>query len=80
MVTGGSTGIGAAICRHFINQGTTVINLARRPLDLDSPLLHNVTVDLSDRKATSAAAQTVAAHHQVTGLVHNAGLIRADRL
>lgn len=31
IVTGGSTGIGAEICRNLISQGYEVISLARRP-------------------------------------------------
>jgi len=33
LVTGGSTGIGAAICDTFLNQGKQVVNLSRRPLE-----------------------------------------------
>ncbi|MBT6586751.1 MAG: SDR family NAD(P)-dependent oxidoreductase, partial [Gammaproteobacteria bacterium] len=31
LVTGGSTGIGESICKHFLEAGYTVLNLARRP-------------------------------------------------
>ena len=30
LVTGGSAGIGASICRHFLDAGYRVLNLSRR--------------------------------------------------
>lgn len=80
VVTGGSTGIGAAICQQLLDEGLEVINLARRELTVDHPRLHNVELDLSDREATRKVAADIAARFTVTGLVHNAGLIRPDLL
>ncbi|WP_116366101.1 SDR family oxidoreductase [Parahaliea mediterranea] len=80
VVTGGSTGIGAAICTDLLNDGYSVVNLARRPLELDHPSLHNIALDLSDRERTRVIAAELAEQHVVTGLVHNAGLIRANLL
>ena len=42
VVTGGSTGIGAAICRAFLDAGHEVVNLAQRPLELDHARLRNM--------------------------------------
>jgi NAD(P)-dependent dehydrogenase (short-subunit alcohol dehydrogenase family) len=78
VVTGGSTGIGAAICAALLAGGYRVINLARRPAA--DPRIENLCVDLADRAATRAAAAQIAARHAVTTLVHNAGLIRAALL
>lgn len=78
VVTGGSTGIGAAICRLFLDSGHEVANLALEPLALEHPRLHNYPVDLSNREATATRARQVAEQHEVTSLVHNAGLIRPD--
>ena len=80
VVTGGSTGIGAAICGTLLAKGIRVVNLSRRPLVHDSNRLHNHAVDLSDRIATESVAREVAETFDVTGLVHNAGLIRASLL
>lgn len=76
VVTGGSTGIGLSICQHLLDAGHTVVNLSRRSPELDHPQLSTLETDLSDRTATAAAAARIAAEHHVTGLVHNAGLIR----
>jgi NAD(P)-dependent dehydrogenase (short-subunit alcohol dehydrogenase family) len=78
VVTGGSTGIGAAICGALLAEGYRVINLARRAAD--DPRVENVCVDLADRAATREAAAAIAARMPVTTLVHNAGLIRAALL
>ncbi|MCV6626356.1 MAG: SDR family oxidoreductase, partial [Cellvibrionaceae bacterium] len=84
LVTGGSTGIGASICRDFLQRGYRVINLARRPLQLDEQSqqerLVNIAVDLTDREATKAVAAEIKANYQVTTFVHNAGVIKANLL
>lgn len=79
IVTGGSTGIGAEICRNLISQGYEVISLARRPAE-PHPKLTSVSVDLLDAKATADAAREIAAKYPVTHIVHNAGVIRANLL
>lgn len=76
VVTGGSAGIGLAICEALLAQGYEVVSLARRPAPLAHPRLHRLTVDLSDRAATAAAAEEIGRHWEVTTLVHNAGAIR----
>lgn len=76
LVTGGSTGIGKAICEYFLNDGYQVINLSRRALEIDNDRLHNISVDLADIEATKAAAAQAAESFKITTIVHNAGLIR----
>lgn len=80
VVTGGSTGIGLAICQQLLSEGSEVINLSRRPAEVAHPRFHNIELDLSDRSATIATAARVAADYEVSGFVHNAGLIRANLL
>jgi NAD(P)-dependent dehydrogenase (short-subunit alcohol dehydrogenase family) len=80
IVTGGSTGIGVAICRNLLEQGCDVVSLARRPAGVSSPRLRSVLVDLTDVEATRQAAREVAAAEPVTIVVHNAGAIREKPL
>ena len=76
IVTGGSAGIGRSICQHLLDDGYTVINLSRRESDEQHVRLIDRTVDLADVDATRAAINEVVAEHDVTTLVHNAGVIR----
>ena len=78
IVTGGSTGIGAAICSRLLARGSRVINLSRRPLTHTSDRLENVALDLSDRAAVREVAEEITQRHNITGLIHNAGLIRPN--
>ena len=80
VVTGGSTGIGRSICEHLLAEGYAVLNLARRAATIDHPDFTNIEVDLSDRMATDDTAKKLAEQYKITGLVHNAGLIRANLL
>ena len=76
VVTGGSAGIGLAICEQLLGDGAEVVSLARRACPIAHPKLHSVEVDLVDRAATAAAAKQIAARFAVTTVVHNAGVIR----
>ncbi|MDE2370241.1 MAG: SDR family oxidoreductase [Burkholderiales bacterium] len=76
VVTGGSAGIGAAICEHLLAAGYEVISLARRGGGAEHSRLHRIEVDLSDRAATAQVARELAARFEVTTVVHNAGVIR----
>jgi len=76
LVTGGSTGIGAEICRQMLDAGYEVVSLARRKPSQSHARLHSVEVDLLDAAASKQAAADVASRFAVTHLVHNAGAIR----
>lgn len=75
-VTGGSAGIGKAICEDLLAQGYEVVSLARRRSDVEHPKLHSIEVDLADRAATGQAAAELVRRFEVTTVVHNAGVIR----
>jgi len=80
IVTGGSAGIGAAICRAMIEAGHEVVSLARRKPDWSHPGLHSVEVDLADADATAQAAASLVKQYAIDTIIHNAGVIRPDLL
>lgn len=80
IVTGGSAGIGATICRRMLDAGYEVVTLARRRPDWSDKSLHAVEVDLLDADATEHAAADVAGRFAVGTVVHNAGAIRPGLL
>jgi 3-oxoacyl-[acyl-carrier protein] reductase len=55
IVTGGSAGIGATICRQMLDAGYEVVSLARRVPDWSHKSLRAVEVDLTDARATEAS-------------------------
>jgi 3-oxoacyl-[acyl-carrier protein] reductase len=79
VVTGGNTGIGAAIARALIDQGLDVISLSRRAPDWTHERLSSVEVDLASAEDTRRVAAEIAGA-QITTFVHNAGAIRASLL
>ena len=79
VVTGASSGIGAALCREVRTRGWHVVGLSRRPApDADEYEQCNV----ADRASVDAAAARVLERHpQVGMLVNNAGIpARGDYL
>ena len=78
VVTGGSAGIGLAICQDLLDRGYEVVSLARRACTIDR--VHSIEVDLMDRAATATAAAEIVRRFEVSVLVHNAGVIRPSLL
>ncbi|MBL8426006.1 MAG: 3-oxoacyl-ACP reductase FabG [Dechloromonas sp.] len=87
LVTGGSGGIGAAICRRLAADGHHVIVHGNRSLDKAEAVVtaiqaaggsaEAVAFDVTDRAATAAALETLLAAGTIQILINNAG-IHAD--
>ncbi|MFK7996182.1 MAG: SDR family NAD(P)-dependent oxidoreductase [Granulosicoccus sp.] len=75
VVTGGNKGIGADLTERLLDQGYTVISVARNAPSIAHPNLHSVEADLIDPVAVKTAADEIKATYDVTHLVHNAGMI-----
>lgn len=73
VITGGNKGIGADLADCLLERGYKVVSVARNPSE--NPRVHNVLCDLLDPSETARAAARIAAEHDVTHIVHNAGLI-----
>jgi 3-oxoacyl-[acyl-carrier protein] reductase len=80
IVTGGSAGIGATICRHMIDAGYEAVSVARRKPDWSHQALHAVEVDLTDATTTAQVAAELARRFPISTVVHNAGIIRPNLL
>lgn len=75
IITGGSKGIGADLGQRLIAKGYTVVSLSRGTPEWSNAKLVQVEVDLRDAHATQQAATDIVSQHQVSHLIHNAGMI-----
>jgi NAD(P)-dependent dehydrogenase (short-subunit alcohol dehydrogenase family) len=75
LVTGASAGIGEEIARRMIDKGYHVVAVSRRWPDWTHERLHAISADLLDPAATAEAAAEIALSHEVSHIVHNAGLV-----
>ena len=82
ILTGASSGIGAAAAEQFVEHGYTVINISRR--DCPVPGVQTLATDLADEQSASQTCATLASRVADAGgapvcLVHNASLMLKDR-
>ena len=75
LITGGNKGIGADLAKRLLIQGYKVVSMSRNTPEATNKNLFPIEVDLLDDKAVKYAAKEVAKIHNVTHLIHNAGLI-----
>ncbi len=76
LVTGGSAGIGRAICEALLAQGRHVVNLDYQLPTWQHADLVSLQADLTNEQATRERAAQVARDFDVTALVNNAGATR----
>jgi NAD(P)-dependent dehydrogenase (short-subunit alcohol dehydrogenase family) len=76
IVTGGSAGIGAELCRQLLAAGYEVISLARRAPMARTGRLTSIEIDLTDAEATRRVVFDLARERPATTIVHNAGAVR----
>ncbi|NVO15796.1 MAG: SDR family oxidoreductase [Rhodoplanes sp.] len=83
VVTGTSSGIGAAITRRLLDDGFQVTGLDRSAATIEAAGFTAIAVDLADPAARSAALDALdarAASAPVTAIVHAAGIMRGAPL
>lgn len=76
LVTGASSGIGAAIAARLLEQGQSVIGMSRTAPEAMGDRFSHIAADLSDPDALTAA---IADMPPIGGVVHAAGLLRVGR-
>lgn len=80
LVTGGSGGIGAAICRQLARDGFDVIVHANTRLEAAQTIAreigsqHAIAFDVADAAATRSALERLAEHVPIQVIVNNAGI------
>jgi len=76
LVTGGSAGIGEAVCEALLAQGVDVTAVGLEAPALGHPRLASFVVDLSVPEETAALASEIAHAGRFDILVNNAGVVR----
>lgn len=82
ILTGASSGIGAAVARRFVDHGDTVINISRRQCPVAG--VETLATDFADEQSVANTCEQLVerlAAHEGTPvcLVHNAALMLKDR-
>ena len=77
VVTGASSGIGAAIAQRLLKDGWDVVGLDQAPPTIEAPKFHARQLDLTDSAAVAACLSILG---DVKALVHAAGFMRVAPL
>lgn len=77
LITGSSSGIGAAITQKLLAEGWRVTGLSRKPGDYSHPHFTHRAVDIMDTPALTAILDEIA---QVDAVIHAAGIMKAAPL
>lgn len=75
VITGASKGIGANLAERLLDKEYTVISISHNKAGFAHEMLVNMPCDLLDTEAVTDCAGKIAESHNVTHLVHNAGLV-----
>jgi NAD(P)-dependent dehydrogenase (short-subunit alcohol dehydrogenase family) len=73
LVTGGTTGIGKAICDDLLGRGYGVVTIARHAPKRPRKGVACYTADLADTAAARAIGRELVKRHAITHFVHNSG-------
>lgn len=76
LVTGASSGIGAAIVERLLRDGWRVTGISRRPGTFDHPAFEHLSLDLNDVDSIANAIAGLAP----TALIHAAGMLKVGPL
>ncbi|APG14056.1 NAD(P)-dependent dehydrogenase (short-subunit alcohol dehydrogenase family) [Bradyrhizobium elkanii] len=76
LVTGASSGIGAAIVERLLRDGWRVTGISRRPAPFDHPAFDHLSLDLGEVDNIANAVAGIAP----TALVHAAGMLKVGEL
>lgn len=76
LVTGASSGIGAAIVERLLRDGWRVTGISRRPATIDHPAFEHLSLDLNDVDSIANAIAGLAP----TALIHAAGMLKVGPL
>ena len=79
LVTGTSRGIGASVARAFLDEGTTVVGIARTASELKAEHYDPINFDLVNStvaQINELIARILNKHRRIDILINNAGIIR----
>lgn len=81
IVTGGTGGMGKAVCDNLIKQGYGVFALDRKTVQTDNPNLYSIETDVTDMKSILCAYEKIkSVTDEIHAICHFAGIYVMDSL